>query len=200
VSASDPGTLAFYQEQAVSYLEARPHVPDAHLTAFLDRLKPSARILELGCGGGHDAAFMVSRGFDVDATDGAVAMAEQAGALLGRAVRVMRFDELDARSRYDAVVANASLLHVPIAGLPDCLARIWRALKPGGQHFATFKTGAERGADIHGRYYNQPELAELERLYHQSGGWDELQIERFMGTGYFSAPSEWLLCTARRAN
>ncbi len=194
----DPATLAFYQSEAPVYVTARPDAPDAHLATFLDRLQPGASILELGCGGGRDAADMIARGFDVDLTDGVPAMAAQAQAYLGRPVRVMRFDELEAVNAYDGVIANAALLHVPQAGLPEILRRVWRALKPGGLHFASYKTGGHEGYDEHGRYYNQPSPDDLERAYLAAGKWSSLDIERYLGTGYFSKPSAWLQIVVRR--
>ncbi len=190
--AFDPDTLAFYEGGAAHYVTARPEEIDPHLSAFLDCLAPGAAILELGCGGGRDAAHLIARGFDVDLTDGVTAMAAQATTYLGRTVRVMRFDELTAVDTYDAVIANASLLHVPTAGLSDVVHLVWRALKPGGLHIATYKTGGPEGFDEHGRYYNQPTRADLQRAYQVAGKWASLEIEEFLGTGYFSKASAWL--------
>ena len=130
--AFDPKTLAFYEAEAGAYVTARPHAVASHLSAFLDLLTPGASILELGCGGGVDAAYMIGRGFGVDPTDGVAAMTVEAEVRVGRPVRLLRFDELEAHEAYDAVIASASLLHVPRDCLPDVLSRIWRALKPGG--------------------------------------------------------------------
>ena len=106
----DQLTLDFYAGQASEYLGHRPEHINRELVDFLALLSPGARILELGCGGGTDAAYMIEQGFDVDPTDGVAAMARAAEERLGRPVRVMRFDELDAVEDYDAVIANASLL------------------------------------------------------------------------------------------
>ena len=43
--------------------------------------------------------------------------------------------------------ANACLLHVPRDELAQVLSLIWRALKPGGAFFASFKTGDAEGRD-----------------------------------------------------
>lgn len=145
MSDFDPATLAFYAKEAPIYTASGPDGASRHLPAFLDRLSPGARILELGCGGGYDALFMAKCGFDVDATDGTAEIAAQAAMRLGRPVRVMRFDELDCITEYDAVIASASLLHVPRAGLPGILQRIWTALTPGGWHLASFKGGGSEG-------------------------------------------------------
>lgn len=194
----DQKTIDFYAGQAEEYLGYRPDTINRELHGFLELLPAGARILELGCGGGADAAHMIAQGFDVDPTDGVAEMAQAAAKRLGRPVRVMRFDELDAIEEYDAVVANATLLHVPLADLTDIIARIWKALKPGGWHLASYKTGQEPGYDEHGRYYNYLARADADKFYHAAGDWASVDYEKYQGTGYFSAPAKWLKITARR--
>lgn len=194
----DRQTLEFYASQAETYIGHRSDKIDAGVAKFLEQLTPGVRILELGCGGGIDAAHMKALGFDVEPTDGVAEMAAQAESRLGAPVRVMRFDELDVTDSYDAIIANASLLHVPVAELTSILARIWRALKPGGWHFATFKTASEQGRDEHGRYYNYLSQAEANRRYRASGDWLSLAYQERAGVGYFSAPAQWLEVVARK--
>lgn len=195
--AADPATLAFYEAQAAAYA-ARWTAPSRHLDDFLALLPAGARILELGCGGGRDAAAMLARGFDVDATDGSPALAAMASAALGQPARVMRFDELDAEERYDAVWANASLLHVPRDGLGDVLARIWRALQPGGLHAASFKVGDGEGRDRFGRYYNRLTTEELVAAYEAAGAWTMLDVQRSRDAGYDGTESDWAGLVMRR--
>lgn len=197
-SGFDWQTLEFYAAQAEAYLGHRPEDINPELPAFLDLLPPKARILELGCGGGVDAAHMISRGFDVDPTDGVAEMAAQAEVRLGRRVRVMRFDELDADEHYDAVVACASLLHVPLAELSEILSRVWRALKPGGFHLASFKTGSPASRDQHGRYYNYLSPNDAAARYAEAGHWASISYAQRQGIGYFSEPALWLEVTARK--
>ena len=116
--AYDEATLCFYAEEAPVYSSSGPGGASRHLAGFLELLEPGAKVLEIGCGGGRDAEWMLAQGFDVEPTDGVAEMAVKAEARLGRPVRVMRFDELDDVGGYDAVWANASLLHVPRASLP----------------------------------------------------------------------------------
>ena len=188
----DPQTLAFYQQNADHYIDDHPRDVASHIPAFLDLLPPAGTILELGCGGGIDAAYMTERGFVVDATDGVAEMAAKAARRLKRPVRIMKHHELDAFERYDAVIATASLLHVPKQDLSDILRRIWRSLIPGGWHVATYKTGHAEGWDDHHRYYNYPSLEELEACYKQAGLWSGLEIRASMGSGLFSGPCPWL--------
>lgn len=196
--AADGSTLAFYQSNAATYVEARPAVISPDLIEFLPRLEPGSLILELGCGSGHDAAEMERRGFQVDATDGVPAMAAIANERLQAGARVLRFNDLDATDHYDAVVACASLLHVPSEDLPAVLGRVWNALKPGGWHFASFKTDGQPGWDKHGRYYNYLNRAGAIEAYEAAGEWASLSFQNYDGTGYFSEPARWLTITAQK--
>lgn len=195
----DPATLAFYAAEAPDYAANGPGGIGRHLEGFLERLAPGASILELGCGSGRDAAHMESRGFIVEPTDGVPEMARQAETRLGRPVRVMRFDELEAIAAYDGVVAAYSLLHVPRDGLSDVLKRIWRALKPGGWHVATYKTAGGEGRDRLGRYYNYLSEQELRACYTAAGTWSEVETEVGEGRGYEGGVSRFVMITLRKS-
>jgi SAM-dependent methyltransferase len=199
MTAFDPATLAFYAKEAPDYAASNAGGVGRHLDPFLERLAPGALILELGCGSGRDAAHMEGLGFRVEPTDGVPEMAAQAEARLGRPVRVMRFDELGAVAEYDGVVAAYSLLHVPRSGLTGILARIWRALKPGGWHIATYKTAGGEGRDRLGRYYNYPSAEELIAFYFAAGDWSAIETETGEGRGYEGGESRFVIITLRKA-
>ena len=194
----DPETLGFYATEASAYAASVPDGVGRHLEGFLARLQPGALILELGCGSGRDAAKMTARGFQVEATDGVPEMAALAEARLGRPVRVMRFDALDAVAQYDGIVAAYSLLHVPREGLSAVLAKIWRALKPGGWHVATYKTSGDEGRDRLGRYFNYPSEAELRAFYAEAGAWSVIETETGEGRGYEGGISSFIIITLRK--
>jgi len=198
VSGYDARTLAFYAAEAPVYTASGKLGVSRHLDRFLDRLPAGADILELGCGGGHDAARMMARGFAVDPTDGVTEIAAKAQAQIGRPARVMRFGELDADRRYDAIWASASLLHVPRRDLPGVIARIRRALRPGGLHFASYKGGDAEGRDRFGRYFNYLARTELESVYREAAVWDLLDISEGVGGGYDGAQGPWVQITVRR--
>jgi SAM-dependent methyltransferase len=128
----DALTLRFYATEAATYAASGRDGTSRFLKPFLSMLPPQAYILELGCGGGRDAAAMLTTGFRVDATEGVPEVAREAEKRLGCPVRVMRFDELDALGTYNAVWAHASLLHVPLAHLPTVLNKIFLALRTAG--------------------------------------------------------------------
>jgi SAM-dependent methyltransferase len=197
--AHDVATLGFYADQARAYAASARDGPSRHLGAFLDRLGPEARILELGCGDGRDSAAMLARGFDVEPTDGVALMARQAEARLGRPVHVMRFDELDCAEAYDGVWANASLLHVPRPAFPGVVARIFRALKPGGIHAASYKAGDAEGRDGLGRYFNYFSAEALMAGYRAAADWEFLSVESHVGGDYEGGLRPWIMITVRRS-
>jgi SAM-dependent methyltransferase len=196
MEAHDADTIAFYDQEAATYAARPQDSRFRRLSSFLDDLTPGAKILELGCGGGRDAEEMIRRGFDVTPTDGSPGMAAEAARRLGRPVRVLRFEDLNVEAAVDAVWANASLLHAPAEALPSILARVRRALRPGGRFFASYKAGDGPGRDALGRYYNFPSEAALKAAYQASGPWLILQVEHAEGGGYDGVARDWLMCLA----
>jgi SAM-dependent methyltransferase len=197
----DPATYAFYQSQA-PHFSLNPAISHSrHLDAFLDRLAQGARVLELGCGAGRDTVRIRERGFDLDATDGIPAMVVKANERHGANARLMRFDELDAVSHYNGVWAHACLLHCPRAKLPMVLARIHRALKPDGLHYASYKLGEGEaksdGRDLLGRLHNFPSAQWLFEAY-KDANFDVLESETFAGKGSDGTQRDWLALTVMK--
>ena len=173
----DDDTLQFYRRHAEAYAQREITSRHARMTRFLVPLAPGAKILELGCGAGGDSAEMLARGFDVRATDGSPELADIAARRLGRPVETLLFGDLDEVEAYDAVWANACLLHVPREQLGDILARIRRALRPAGYFYASYKTGDAEGRDALNRYYNYPSPEWLRMTYAKAGSWSSMSIE-----------------------
>nr|WP_298928694.1 class I SAM-dependent methyltransferase [uncultured Erythrobacter sp.] len=193
----DPATFEFYQSQAPHFSLNPALGPSRHLDAFLDRLSPGARILELGCGGGRDAAHMISRGFDVDATDGIPSMVAKANERHSLGARLMTFGELDAIDAFDAIWANACLLHCPRAELPDILDRIHRALRPDGLHLASFKLGEGEGRDLLGRLHNFPTQDWLRSAY-KTASFELVEESVYAGKGSDGTQRDWMALTVRK--
>ncbi len=195
-ATEDAATLAFYEREAEAYAARREPGDNRALERFIETVGPGGAVLELGCGGGHDARVMIEAGLRVTPTDGSPALAAEASKRLGRRVKVMTFVELRDERRYHGIWANACLLHAPAGALQDVLGRIWRALKPGGMLFASFKAGDGPGRDALGRYYNFPSREGLETGFLQAAPWSALTIETQPGGGYDGVERTWLLAWA----
>lgn len=195
MTGKDAATLDFYADEAERYAGRGREAEHRLIAQFARRLPPGARILELGCGGGQDSAEMLARGFDVVPTDGSPELAAEAGKRLGREVRVLLFEDIDEVATYDGVFAHACLLHVPRAALPGILARIHRALRPGGVFFASYKAGEAEGRDRFGRFFNYPSPEWLRHAYGDEG-WRDLVVEEANGSGYDREETRWLHATA----
>ncbi|ODT71053.1 MAG: SAM-dependent methyltransferase [Pelagibacterium sp. SCN 63-23] len=195
----DDTTLSFYASQATAYVEhGADAAPPPELFAFIADLAPGAKVLELGSGSGRDAAAMLAQGLDVHPSDASPELAALAERRLGRTVRILRFDQLTEAAAYDGIWASASLLHAPASELTDDLARIHRALRPGGLFVASFKAGAGEGRDRFGRYYNYPDAETLLAHYRAAASWTSCILKSIAGSGYDNQPTEWLWVTARR--
>ena len=194
----DEQTLQFYRNNAQAYA-GREIAKHTRLTRFLALLPPGGSILELGCGAGADSAEMIARGFNVRPTDGSPEMAGEASRRLGCPVETLLFHDLDKIEAYDGVWANACLLHVPRSELAGILALVWRALKPAGYFYASYKAGGADGRDTLNRYYNYPTLNWLRMTYAEAGSWSSLAIETGEVRGFDNKQASMLFVVARKS-
>lgn len=188
-------TMNFYRSAAQEYA-ADKDTPNPRLFAFLKRCKAAGKILELGTGGGVEAAAILGSGFDLDATDGSSELAAIASQRLGQPVQTMLFTELDALEIYDGVYACAALTHTPRADLSDVIDRIHRALRTNGVVWASFKLGTNEGSDALGRHYNFLPKDELTAIWRESAPWRVLETETWLGGGFDRKPTHWAAITA----
>jgi len=166
----DQRTLDVYDAQAADYADvACAPESDAQLTAFIAALAPAARVLDLGCGPGHAAAFLRDLGFDVTATDASAEMVWIGRKRFGLDIRVATFSDLSETAVYDGILASFSLLHAPKAEMPTHLAGVHRALKPGGIFSISVKTGEGEHRDTIGRFYAYYSDAEITGLLEHAG-------------------------------
>ena len=193
----DPETLKFYADHAATYVQHAQR-PSRQLAGFLAHLPSGGTVLELGTGNGRDAAAMLAAGFAVTPSDASPELAAEAETRLGVPVRIMAFHELDEVAAYDGVWACAALLHAPREELTDDLARIFRALRPGGHLIASFKAGGGEGRDALGRYYNYLDAGELHAHAAAAGPWASIDITESDGSGYDGQPTRWLWMHARK--
>lgn len=140
-----------------------------HYRPFLSRLPAGVHILDLGCGSGRDSRAFLDMGYRVTAVDGSPALCVRASQYAGIPVRCLRFQELDYIAAFDGIWACASPLHVPKSEMPDVMARVSRALKPGGILYVSFKYGTTE-RESGGRFYNDYTEETIRTLFTDSNG------------------------------
>ena len=151
---SDDKTIAVYNEKAEEYGQLTEKLYELkEAEGFAAALAEGARVLDLGCGPGFYAAWLVEKGFRVEAWDASAEMVKMAAQQPGVDARQARFDDLTAERVYDGIWANFSLLHAPKAEFPEYLRRVRRAGTPGMVFHIGMKLGAGEGPDRIGRYY-----------------------------------------------
>ena len=177
---TDSANIAYYEEHADVFASETLETDLSELIdqflGYLPEPDECGTILELGCGAGRDAKVMLSRGYDVDLTDGSPELCRIASAYTGHLARVMLFSELDEVERYQGIWACGSLLHVPKDELPDIMGRCYRALKEQGVFYASFKFGDHDGFR-NGRYYSDMGVEELQDLVDGMGDMEILDLD-----------------------
>lgn len=178
----DKETVSYYDGNAAAVSRRFETADMARLHGILLRHMPQkgARVLEIGCGSGRDAAFLLSSGFDIRAVD-----ASQG--LIGEALRI--HPELEGRlsvagvpfpqdhpilrETFQAVVSMAVLMHVPEEDLPETAAQIRRVLAAGGTAFLSVSTSrpgvGENKRDANGRLFQERPPEDLQRVFEEQG-------------------------------
>lgn len=178
----DAETIAAYETHSHDYAARRTGLAaEPGLVEFLAELPSGAHLLDLGCGPGDSAYRFLKAGFTVDAVDASPAMVSRAHEL-GVPARCASFDQIDGQDLYDGIWASYSLLHVAREELPGHLARLHRALKPGGRLHIGMKLGEGEKRDRLGRLYVYYSEAELIGLL-QSAGFTPTTRETRRDTG-----------------
>lgn len=157
-------TVAAYSANAALFEKrssSASKVP-SFLKQFAAQLDHGAHILDLGCGSGHDAAWYIQKGFRVTGID-------PTAELISRAKKRCRnrrasFEVVsmqDAKfpaQKFDAVWANASLIHLPKKQLLPMLRKLKRWLSFSGSIGATIHNGKNEGFTsrtwIPGRFFS----------------------------------------------
>ena len=80
------------------------------------------------------------------------------------------------------------------------LLLIWRALKPGGIFYASFKAGEAEGRDTLDRYYNYPSPDWLRATYADAGEWSSLTMETGEVKGFDDEMASMLFVVAKKSS
>jgi SAM-dependent methyltransferase len=178
----DQKTIQYYENHALECSRGYESADMSHLDHLLLRHLPDkgARVLELGCGSGREAAFLLQSGYDIKGIDASRGMIDEAlgahpeltGRLSCEAVPLPEDSPLLSEC-FDAVIAVALLMHVPDQDLFETAFQIKRMLGPRGVVFISTSTGRSgidsEGRGEGGRLYRERPVEELALLFERLG-------------------------------
>ena len=178
----DQATIDFYDRNAREQVARYESADMSHLDHLLLRHLPEqgARVLELGCGSGREAAFLLQAGYDIHGSDASAGMIAEAlhrhpelgGRLTCTAVPLEENSRLLAES-FDAVIAIALFMHVPDQDLFATAFQIKRMLRPQGVAFLSVSSGRtgvdDEGRGAGGRLFRERPPEELQLLFERLG-------------------------------
>lgn len=200
-----PTTIDYYRKHAKILAERYEEAVVTDLHHILKSAFPAgARLLEIGCGSGRDAAFMLASGFDIVATDGVDEMLASAALhhpeLSERLLKIRLPEDLpDTIGTFDGVYAVATLMHLPRPALPDVFKNMRRLLRPRGRLFFSVPLKRDdmqaNGRDQKGRRFTAMTAEKWCQLCRNSGF--DIVETTISGDGLGRNGISWFNCLAK---
>jgi SAM-dependent methyltransferase len=169
-------TIESYEHSLDEYLKGTPAEVSGefknHIDSFLQLLPVTAKILEIGSGSGRDAAYIAEKGFAVQVSDVARSFLTH---LENQGHSTIYFDVLttDLEQKFDAIIANAVLLHFNEVQCKTAVKNIYRHLAPHGLFLLRLKRGMGEEISSHKlgrpRYFKYWEADSLKKLLESHG-------------------------------
>lgn len=142
IPETDQATVQYYDDHVTDYaLRTASADMTLPMERFLDLLPDNGHILDAGCGPGRDLKVFHDKGYQALGLDASPKMVAHVNQVLKLRAFVLPFQEIEFEEAFDGIWAPASLLHVPPEALPDVFERLWKALKPNGIFYFSFKCG-----------------------------------------------------------
>ena len=171
-------TTETYDKHAEIYAERwfKKPLTKPLLKKFAKYLKGN-RILDVGCGPGHDSKWLKGHGYDVIGIDSSIGMLREAR----KRVTKVKFIKMDMRhlkfpkESFDGLWVCASLIHIPKRYVKKTLIGFRRVLKPGGVIYLGVKKGKSERHEVRvlkgPRLYVYYSKAEIEKLLRDIQSW-----------------------------
>jgi 2-polyprenyl-3-methyl-5-hydroxy-6-metoxy-1,4-benzoquinol methylase len=120
------------------------------------------RVVDLGCGHGLAAKWLMRHEFDITLIDGSEKMIESAKEALKAVVPgkakfkckdVREMDQYLDKGSFNLVIANALFVHIAPMHAADLISKVYDVLKPGGRFFFNVKLRDHTLVSLDGRYF-----------------------------------------------
>ena len=147
-------TIRFYDEHSEEFATTANSVDMVrNYEHFLKYVPKGGSIVDMGCGSGRDLKHFSDSGYDASGVDASEAMCKLARSHSGCPVICCDAMSWKPESRYDAIWANGSLLHLKTDEIITFLRTKVDYLKPEGVIYFSMKAGIAQGFDQNGRYF-----------------------------------------------
>ena len=147
-------TLEYYNSHAVEYAKATKHADmSENYNRFLRHVKKGGSIIDLGCGGGRDLKFFKDNDYYAVGIDASEELCSIAAAYSGCPVICCDFLTWIPETKFDAIWANASLVHLTEDQILTVITSKSVFLKEGGVFYFSMKKEIAKGLDAKGRFF-----------------------------------------------
>lgn len=172
-------TAEYYENNASELSQRYESVAlDAFHRALLAHIPVGARIIEIGCGSGRDAARAFAEGYDIIALDGSINLLGEAGKIHPEISERLLHCRLPDRlpffdHSFDGFISIACLMHFSPAEITQVLSELARIVKTGGTGLVSLPAGRadinSEGLDQHGRVFTLMTIEEWQTTFNKCG-------------------------------
>ncbi|MBU3015650.1 class I SAM-dependent methyltransferase [Poseidonibacter lekithochrous] len=128
---------------------------------LIETFKKESKILEVGCGSGRDAAYMIKNGYSIIATDGSKEMIEEAKNIHPELSKKLLYkslpNDLNFEMKFDGIYSIATLMHLSENDLNKTISKIYNLLEHNGKFLISVSLSRddinEEGFDNKGRFF-----------------------------------------------
>ena len=170
-----------YDRLGTKYLEDIENAAPPEVHAFMRLIPKGGSVLDVGCAGGRDSKIFVDNGFDLTGVDISEVFLKEASKKIPEG-KFLKADVLELPfpdEFFDAVWANAILLHVSKDDIPKALQSVRRVLKREGKLHIRVKEG-EGSKEIEETLKNAGEVKRPFTLFQKE------ELERFVQDAGFT--------------
>lgn len=160
-------TIKYYDDNTHNYYVETMFVDMSEIyKKFRSHLKTGASILDIGCGVGRDTKYFIQHGYKVYSIDASHGMVEICRKYPFAFCKQMNMQDIDFYEEFDAVWANASLLHLTTTEFKEVIKKLINTVKQEGIIFFSLKEKDNR-PELDKRYYKFYKPDEVKNLMSQ---------------------------------
>jgi len=125
--------IEFYNKHSNDYIKNSAFVLENKINKFAKLINHEGRILDVGCGPGHDTNYLIRKGFNVLGIDLSKQMINYAKKNFKGKFELMDFFDLKfKKNTFDGIWCSAALIHVTKSDLNKILKSFFKILKENG--------------------------------------------------------------------